>query len=308
MPPRILTVVCSPCSGTSPGVPFVWLLPRYISSSSYTPPTPKIPPESPKFIEIPQLPQRQGFGKRPVKGVLPVPRQIFPKKGPDKTSTDYLANVTPDPTVVKDFSSADPSTVNFVQWKARSAATRRTNLREGLVELKYRKEKIDRQVAARSAYKRAEHDRAIHQPEREDERLTNPSIIQAMTPGYLANPADPHREERLARQKARVEHKQMVEREERRNALHSLYMNARTFIVTEDAWKSKVDQVFDDEWFKRNPDRSIWDKEQFPDTVYKLLDEANQGGSKALQHNEGYAHITRKRVQRIAEELTGGKM
>ena len=242
-----------------------------------------------------------------MKGVLPVPRKLFPEGSPDKTSPEYLAAVTPEPSVKKNLSSADPSTVKYVEWRARSAATRRKNLREGLVELQYRKEKIDRHVAAKSAFKRAEYDRAVHKPEREDERLTNPSITQLMTPGYFANLPDPDRKELIAGKREKVRRKDMADREERRNALHSLYMNARSFIVTESALNSKVDEVFDDEWFKSYPGRSIWDKEEFPDTVQTMLHVANRNGSKAVQ-NAGYAYITRERVQRIAEELTGGKM
>lgn len=253
-------------------------------------------------------PQGQARGKIPIKGVLPVSRQVFPRGSADKTSPDYLAPMTLEPTSKKDMTAVDPSAKDYVEWKARSAAVRRRNLREGLVELQHRKQKIDRRLAARSAFKQAENYRALHQPEREDERLTNPTITQTLTPGYLANIPDPNREKRIAQKKARVESKETREREERRNALHSLYMNARDFIVTEAALDSKVDEVFDDEWFRINPGRSIWDLEDIPDTVQSMLNEANRKGLRAVQHNAGYAHITRERVQRIAEELTGGKM
>ena len=216
--------------------------------------------------------------------------------------------MTLEPTSKKDMTSIDPSTKDYVEWKARSAAARRRNLREGLVELQHRKQRIDRQLAARSAFKQAENYRALHQPEREDERLTNPSITRTLTKGYLANIPDPNRWPRILRKKAKVKSKETRDMEERRNALHSLYMNAREFIVTEAALNAKIDEVFDDEWFKNYPGRSIWDRENIPHTVQSLLNEANRSGIKAVQHNAGYAHITRQRVQRIAEELTGGKM
>ncbi|KAL9118964.1 MAG: hypothetical protein Q9187_004484 [Circinaria calcarea] len=285
----------------------VWSLSRNASSSTPTS-TYQIPPESPKFIEIPMAPQRQARVNIPVKGVLPVPRQIFPRGSADKTSPPYLAAVTLEPTSKKDMTSIDPSTKDYIEWKARSAAVRRRNLREGLVELQHRKQRIDRRLAASSAFKQAENYRALHQSEREDERFTNPSITHKLTPGYLANIPDPDRKKRIAKKKAKVKSKETREMEERRSALHSLYMNARDFIVTEAALNTKIDEVFDEEWFKNNPGRSIWDRENLPHTVQSLLHEANRSGYKAVQHNAGYAKITRERVQRIAEELTGGKM
>ena len=163
-------------------------------------------------------------------------------------------------------------------------------------------------MAARSLFKQAEHERRIHEPEREDERLTNPSIIQALKRGSTNHLPDPEREARVAKMKARFEAKEAVKAEERRNALHSLYMNARDFIVTEEALNAKVDEVFDHEWFRNYPEHSIWDKEGFPDTVQSMLSESSSGKRGNAQTTSGYIQLTKDRVQRIAEELTGGKM
>ena len=268
-----------------------------------------IPPESPHFIDLPQAPQQQARARRLIKGVLPVPRQLFPRSGVDKTSSLYLANTTQEPTAPKNVKSIDASAADYVAWKARSAATRRQNLREGLVELHHRKTVMDRRRRARSAFKRAESERAVSQPMREDERLTISSINPMMTPDCLANIPDPNFKERIARKRKHVEDKERRKIEERRNALHSLYMNARDFIVTEAALNSKVDEVFDEEWFKTNEGRSIWDKEKHPqDTIRSLLRDANRSGAKAGLHNAGYTSITMNRVRRIGEELTGGKI
>ncbi|KAI4131210.1 MAG: hypothetical protein LQ347_003070 [Umbilicaria vellea] len=268
-----------------------------------------IPPESPKFIEVPRLLQRQAPAKSRIKGILPVPREIFPPGSRDKTSAEYLAVVTPDPTAEKDLSQKDASTVEYVTWKARQAASRRQNLREGLLELRHRKRRSDRQLAARSAYRRAEHERLIRQPEREDERLTNPTVTQALRPSKTEILADPDHEARLAEKRARVIERDAVKVEERRHALHSLYMNARGFITTEIQLVAEVDRVFNDidQWTSAEAQgHSVWNLGA-PETVQQKLSKVNGTGKNALEYYRGYAEITTRREARIAEELTGGK-
>lgn len=217
--------------------------------------------------------------------------------------------VTPDPTAEKDLSQKDPSTVEYVTWKARQAASRRRNLREGLVELRHRKRLSDRQVAARSAYRRAEHERLIRQPEREDERLTNPTVTQALRPSKTEILADPDHEARVAEKRARVMQKEAEKVEERRNALHSLYMNARGFITSEAQLVAEVNRVFDDldQWTSAEAQgHSVWNLGT-PETVQQKLSKVNRTGRNALDYNRGYAELTAKRETRIADELTGGR-
>jgi len=260
----------------------------------------KIPPESPRFIDIPQPPQQQAYRKPYVKGVLPLPRELFGRKDPNRTTPEYLAAVTPEPAVKKHH--AAPQVKALADWKSRQAAIRRQNLRESLVELHQRKVRADRRRAAISTAKQAEHERKIHEPEREDERLTNSSILNALIPGSHQHLPDPGREERIAQMKARFEAKEAAKQAERRNALHSLYMNARSFIVTEEELNKKVDEVFDDPWYQLNPEHSVWDKEGFPNSMQSMLLDTVKARSEAV--NE----LTKRRAKRLAEELTGGKM
>ncbi|MCJ1414763.1 hypothetical protein MMC32_001091 [Xylographa parallela] len=279
------------------------ILIRHASTASITV---KIPPESPKFIDIPRAPQEYAYRKPHHKGVLPSPRQIFRPGKTDKSTAEYIAAVTPEPSTTKTYSS--PKDKALTDWRSRQAANRRQNLREGLMQLHQRKVRSDRRMTARSAFKQAEHERRIHEPEREDERLTNPSIIQALKRDSANHLPDPDREARVTKMKARFEAKESAKAEERRNALHSLYMNARDFIVTEEALNAKVDEVFDHKWFRNYPEHSIWDKEGFPDTVQSMLSESNSSKRGNAQSTSGYIQLTKRRVQRIAEELTGGKM
>lgn len=198
----------------------------------------------------------------------------------------------------------DPSTKAYVEWKDQASAIRKKNLREGLVELRKRKTRIDKRIVARTAEKQAQYEQAVHRPEREDERLTAPTVTSNTMPAVLAHIPDPNREERLALKKERVAAREQEKREERRNALHSLYMNARSFIVTEEELNAEVDRVFD------NPTlmgRSMWDT-GFPDSIKGLLSTANKNSNNALIHASGHVPVTKERVKRIAEELTGGKM
>src|ERR1700743_2713449 len=56
-----------------------------------------IPPESPAFIDVPQPLQQIQDSKPRAKGILPLPRELFPARRPEKPGQQYLDNVTRDP-------------------------------------------------------------------------------------------------------------------------------------------------------------------------------------------------------------------
>ena len=285
-------------------------------STSSTSKATQIPPESPKFIEIPRpLQPAQPYPVR-MKGILPVPRRIIRRVRPqdiDKTSPEYFANVTPDP--LKDKASTtiydDPRTAEMVAYKARQAEARRRNLREGLIELSNRKQEQERRLVLRSRKRQAERKVVLEAPEREDERLTAPSVLQSELPEKHHVLPDPDREARLARKRQNVAKMQAMREVNRRNALHTLYVNAGNFITTGAQLDSTIDRVFDDlSQFSNDtkPGANVWNL-GFPETVQQLLAKANQtSGKKALDAAEGNAGITRERMRKITEELTGGKM
>ena len=276
-----------------------------------------IPPESPKFIEIPRPVQPSQPFPTYVKGVLPVPRQIFPRghrpHDTDKASPRYLADVTPEPIEDKasTVSSVDPRTAEFVSWKARQSEARRRNLREGLIELNNRRQRQDRWLMARSKKSQAERNMLLDAPEREDERLTNPSVLQSEMPERHHALPDPDRGARLARKRQNVANMEAIREENRRNALHTLYVNAGNFITTGAKLDSTIDRVFDDQSQFNNDNTggvNIWNL-GFPETVQQLLVKANRApGKKAMDAAEGNAGVTRERIRKVAEELTGGKM
>jgi len=251
-----------------------------------------------------------------MKGVLPVPRPIFRRKprpqDPDKASPVYLADVTPEPIVDKTTATSDATTAGFVSWKARQAEARRRNLRESLIQLDHRKQKTDRFLQKRSNRKMAERTQALEAPEREDERLTNPSVLQSAKPTKHQILPDPNREARLEQKRANIAAMEAMRQEDRRDKLHTLYVNAGDFITTGKQLDRAIDRIFDNQdqfTTDQRPGLNVWNL-GFPETVQQLLTKANQNtrGLKAVESAEGNTLITEKRMKRIAEELTGGKM
>lgn len=191
------------------------------------------------------------------------------------------------------------------------AATRRQNLREALIELHGRKVKNEKIVAYRSARKQADHERRVNAPIREDERLTAATITAVTRTLQHGNVPDPNREERVTTAKARVEYKARILEQERKDALHTLYMHARNFITTEEQLDKAVEEIFVEQPFADNVNAgtdNIWDAYGPPPTVQKLLSEINNTQKTAIDFHQGPAVPYGKRMLKIAEELTGGKM
>lgn len=272
-----------------------------------------VPPEAPHYIDVPQTVQEDQPFKRRARGVLPVPREIFPSRQQDKPSEAYLARATQDPREKR-----APAT-ELLAWKARMAETRKKHLREGLVELHKRKQNYISRVKARSDAKTSAREIMLSQPEREEDRLTKASILQQMKPirGVLPNP---NREVKLATKKANVEAKAAQKAERRRDSLHSLYMNARNFITTEEALAAEVDGAFPEngpnpDWVNSKGQESpnVWGLGP-PPTVKDMIDSltlsTNPERSEYSKLNSQLAqfNVAQQRLKKIAEELTGGKI
>ncbi|KAI4184407.1 MAG: hypothetical protein L6R41_004759 [Letrouitia leprolyta] len=291
---------------------------RFISTTARTH-HPQIKPESPNFIHIPKPPQPNSPYQPPIKGTLPVPRQIFPPKidPSQKTSESYLWATAPPPSP-KSLSTPkppEPSTRRQVLWKSKQAEHRRRNLRESLKELRFRKEKADRRLAAHNETQRSEREALLAAPVPADEKHTTPSIIQSSLPTIRSNRnlPDPDREGRIATKQANYLAHAASKRAERRNALHTLYMNAREFIVTEEKMQEAVEKAFDpmNKQFDTDAKRglNVWNLD-YPDTVKEMLEKVNKGEGlgKAVETFAGYGAVTDERMRRLGEELTGGKM
>lgn len=154
----------------------------------------------------------------------------------------------------------------------------------------------------------------LHRPEREDERLTNPSVDANLTALFAKGALqDPDRSSRLADMRARTERKQQERKDERTDALHTLYIEARNFITTEAQLNSAIDKEFgtpDQPNDKFQGELSMWNRAR-PYTVQELLNSAQRTGGRGAVGNQASTQsssLTKERVQRMAEALTGGRL
>lgn len=263
----------------------------------------RVGPESPYYIDVPQTLQPDLPSKPRVKGTLPVPREIFPARRTDKTTPEYIAAATLEPTKAKIVKKSDPN-AELIEWKRKMAASRRRNLEEGLVELYARKKAIDAAMTQRSAAKQARRERVLRQPPREDERLTSPSLIQALQLQPKVLP-DPNREARISQSRERVLHKHLQRSAARHNDLHTLYMNAKTFITTEEQLTREIEDKFREdggqEWASDSGVGSnVWAKGA-PPTIQDIV--KNQ-----TKDEVGRWRLEQERMDKVVEEMTGGKL
>ncbi|KAM3418379.1 hypothetical protein BST61_g4374 [Cercospora zeina] len=272
-------------------------------------------PEHPRYVEIPEPPQQTAPYYPPVKGVLPVPRNVFAGTPKDLSSDEQIALATKPPAREKKVAPRSRE-----EWQVKMSELRRQNLREGLKSLKARQQSEQQRVAAQSRAKQAERMERLNMPEREDERLTAPSNNLDLNALFNRPLPDPTREERLERKRLNVEAVLLRKQEERMDALHSLYLNARDFIVTPQQLDNAVEKAFGTPeqpvlfgapmgaWDNPGTGKSIW-AEGKPDRVQDLLKRSKYAPSnRAMDEAVGHIDINKDRIRRIAESLTGGKM
>ncbi|GAW11744.1 hypothetical protein ANO14919_010940 [Xylariales sp. No.14919] len=275
----------------------------------------QIPPESPLFINVPNPPQDQSIeAKRELKrlrGFVPIPRSIFAHRDSHQKPTDsWLQRAAPEPSNAK--SQAEPRS-EVQAWKRKMAASRRENIRSGVRDLWERKKRFDaKRLAARTA-KLAANKAAAMAPEREDERLTRGSINEGTLQTFVA--PDPLRFERGIASAARTAAIAADKSEARRDAIQTLYMNARSFIVSEAELEAAVNNEFADDHFdKMGQSRAgyrinnIWDSQSEPMSVARMLKELERNNDTLVTDLTSEATRTLWRQKKVAEELTGGKM
>lgn len=193
---------------------------------------------------------------------------------------------------------------------------RKQNLREGVKSLRARKVIEEKRLNAKQAAKQAEREELLHRPEREDERLTAPSNNMDLDALYNKHIPDPTREDRIRTKQLNIQRHEEMKREERMEAVHSLYMNAREFIVTPQQLDKAVDAAFGTpevpvkfgKFASASVNRSIW-AEGRPERVQDMLNVANgQGTGYAMSSAGNPSEINKERIRRIAETFTGGKI
>ncbi|KIA75467.1 hypothetical protein HK57_00051 [Aspergillus ustus] len=264
----------------------------------------RVGPESPNFIEIPQPIQPYQPAKRSVKGVLPVPRELFTRRRADKGTEEYVRAATPLPMNSKDIDPKEPH-AEYRQWKKEMAEMRRTNLRQGLKALHKRKKQTDWIIEQQSREKQQRRARVLKQGEPEDVLLTRPSVIREMLPQHNPVLPDPDRQQRLALSKGRLEQRSQQKELARRDSLHTLYMNARDFIVNEQQLAAAIDKAFPDgineAWRNDQTNgENIWNL-GFPMNVSDAL-------TRGTRTDADRWDKVQERVKKLGEEITGGKL
>lgn len=252
---------------------------------------------------------------------MPVPRNILDRvneAGDRKFGKEhfwsYIKHVVPKPRKEKQSASeirlaANPQ-ARRIEWKARLSAQRRQNLLQGIQELKLRRHKRRRIETQRSEGRKARREALKAEREaRQDDVLTSSTTTAAMQPQTKGRIPDPDREVRVAEMKARAEAIEARKAADRQDALHTLYMHARDFITTEEQLDAAIEKTFgsvEDPKTWGYQGVSIWDSKP-PESIYDKLQKANRARNN-MDDQQGFAELTNKRIKRIAEELTGGKM
>lgn len=267
-----------------------------------------VPPESPKFISVPEPPQSAEPKLPPIKGFLPVPRDMFPRReGNRKVTPEYIAAATP---VSKAEQAGEPPRTEHEARRRRMAAARRAAFASGIQGLYMRKKQREQRAAARREANRQANLAAATAPEPLDEVLTRPSV-RLSTAADVRVELDPNRFEAAERARARHEAKMARKSEARRDALSHLYVAAQNFIVDEAELEKRVEEIFTPDHHRYGAiDRgqSIWDVHRAPINIAELRAEVMGWSSNALAANKSAGTKTTERQKTVAEELTGGKM
>ncbi|GBF62623.1 hypothetical protein TMEN_5180 [Trichophyton mentagrophytes] len=261
-------------------------------------------PEAPGYIDVPQSIQPDLPRRPQVKGTLPVPRELFPSRRPDKPTESYIADATPLPSSNTPKVAPGHPQYEQLEWRRKMAGVRRKHLREGLLELHERKKSAHQRMVARSNAKEKRRTQILNQPERDDDRLTASTTVSAMKPMKYKVLPNPGAEERLARSMAKVKEIQEARRHDVVNSIHELYLNAQQFIVNEEQLNAEIDRVFpvdnNPDWANgRRTGENIWNLGP-PPTMAVL---GNQTKDELTKWE-----TVQRRTKRLAEELTGSKI
>ncbi|KAL2271320.1 hypothetical protein VTJ83DRAFT_691 [Remersonia thermophila] len=266
-----------------------------------------LPPESPRFITVPEPPQSSEPKLPPIKGHLPVPRDLFPRReGDKKIQPDYIAAATK---LSKAEAAGLPPRSERQALRRALAHARRDALAEGLRGLYARKAARVARKKAKAEKKRQDHLAAATAPERLDDVLTR-SSVRLSTSGSTFVALDPARFERAEAARRERERREAEKAEARRDALARLYMAASSFIVDEAELEKKVNEIFVEGYHRLDTTiegRSIWDMYR-PVSVADVLGEHAGTTSKVADANRTRAAKTTLRQKEVAEELTGGKL
>lgn len=270
-----------------------------------------IPPESPRFINLPDLPQSSEDRRPPVKGVLPVPREIFQRRnnGSHKIQADFVEHTAPRSRAE---AAGEAPRSDRDAWKRALAESRRKALAAGIDKLWARKNMREGRAKHRADQHRQRNLAAANAPEGLDDVFTRGTVTQATLETKVIR--DPMYKERQLESQERTAALQQARSDARKDALQRLYVEAGSFIVSEDQLAQRVEEIFSDDYFKGlgnwqgrlNPS-NVWDTHGSPTPVRALLANLKGSSKKVLDNFRGTGiQFTTHRQKMVAGELTGG--
>lgn len=273
-----------------------------------------MPPESPRFISLPELPQSSEHKPTPVKGVLPVPRQIFTKRA-------HMAHKL-QPTFVEDTAPKSRSEKLGLApksekdgWRRLMAESRRQALGSGIKSLWRRKQYRDARANRRAEAHKARNIADATAPERPDEVFTRATITAATLETKVIR--DPAYDEKKRLSQARTAAVAQIKSEARKDAIQRLYVQATNFILSEAELAERVERLFTEDYFEKikgkgqhmgGPPHNAWDAHRAPPSVKELLAEQAQVSSKLTTVMKDADSKTLERQKMVAGELTGGAL
>lgn len=271
-----------------------------------------IPPESPRFINLPDPPQSSERKLPPVRGVMPVPREIFHRRnnGAHKVQPGFVDQTVPRSQA--ELAGEAPRSERAA-WKRLMAESRRQALGAGISSLWERKQTREARAKGRAESHRLRNLMAANAPERLDDVYTRGTVTQHTLETRVIR--DPLYKERKLESQVRTASLQQARSEARKDALQRLYVEAGRFIVSEDQLNKKIDEIFTPDYFKIGgkqfslPDaENVWDAQGPPITVKSMFAGLKGTSTAAIDYYRSEAEETTLRQRIVSGELTGGAM
>ncbi|KAM3492935.1 hypothetical protein MY3957_003772 [Beauveria namnaoensis] len=274
----------------------------------------QIPPESPSYIRLPQVPQSTETKPERVRGTLPVPRAIFDRADGDrKAQPEYVEKTAPRRRDDEN-SRSRPLNSDAQKWKKQLADSRRENLAQGLQSLWQRHETREQGRAERARSRERALQRAHEAPEPRAAVMTRGTVLESIYDTAVR--PDPERFAKAERSRARVQALEGARRDARRDALMELYINATTFIVTEAELQAEIDTIFHEDYFRKlsikglraGATENVWGVHGAPPGLASMFETVSRTSTNVANASESEFDHSVKRTKKISEELTGGKM
>lgn len=268
-----------------------------------------IPPESPRFINLPELPQSSEDKLPPVKGVLPVPREIFHRRnnGSHKIQAGFVDETAPRSRAE---AAGEAPKSDRAAWKRALAESRRKALAAGIDRLWARKNTREGRAKQRAESHRQRNLGAANAPEGLDDVFTRGTVTQATLDTRVIR--DPEYKERQLESQARTAQLQRDRSEARKDAIQRLYVEAGSFIVSEDELAKRVEHIFSENFWQGRglwqgkTAENVWDANGQPIPVRAMFAGLKGTSYKAVEKYESTVSFTTQRQKMISGELTGG--